>query len=154
VVTKEKYKFIQAVIHKSLGDDLKKWNTGVWQDKGLFFSNRISSQQVSILMIPSLIVASCTSFVSVSSNILMSMTMTPIPTVNFQTITVLSVRSPSGSTAASSAICFRTSRKLWSVRSRWREFSNSKMSAAFYVQICMLNLDIMSGSTLHKRGLM
>jgi len=24
VVTKEKYKFIQAVIHKSLGDDLKK----------------------------------------------------------------------------------------------------------------------------------
>jgi len=27
------------------------------------------------------------------------------------------------------------------------------MSAAFYVQICVLNLDIMSGSTLYKRGL-
>jgi hypothetical protein len=79
VVTKEKYKFIQAVIHKSLEDDLKKQNAGVWQDKVLFFSHRISSQQVSILMIPSPVVASCTLFVSVFSNILMSTSMTPNP---------------------------------------------------------------------------
>lgn len=104
-------------------------------------------------MIPYLVVASCVSFVSVSSNILMSTSMTPISTVNFKTIAVISVISPSGSTAASSALCFHISRKLWSVRFWWWEFSNSKMSAAFYVQICVLNLDIMSESTLCKREL-
>lgn len=151
VVTKEKYNFIQAVKHKSLEDDLKKWNTAVWQDKDLFFSKRISSHQVSILMIPSLVVASCASFVSVYSDVNIN---DSNPAVNFKTITVLSASSPSGPTAASSALCFHISRKLWSLSSWEWDFNNSKMSAAVYVQICALNLDTMSGGTLCKCGLM
>jgi len=37
--------------------DLKKLSTEFWQDKGLYFSFKISSQQASIFIIPSLVVA-------------------------------------------------------------------------------------------------
>ena len=87
-------------------DDVNKSSTEVCRDKELFFSFRIS-QQVSNLIIPCLVLAAGCSFESVSSNTLKPVSLSPSPSVNLETVMVLS--SGSSFSASSRALCFRMS---------------------------------------------
>jgi hypothetical protein len=90
---------------------LEKSSTQVWRDKELFFPFRICSK------IPCLVAATRWSHQSVSSSALMPAWICPSLSVNFETVTVLSLRLGSGSSASSMELCFRISKNFSNVNS-------------------------------------
>ena len=128
--------------------DLKKSNSEVCWDTDSFFSFRISSQQVSSLIIPCLVVATLFLFKPMSSNTLMPPLTSPSPSVNFNSITVLSLCSGSSSittSASSRALRFR----IWKNGCTWHSDHGSLATTEHlqqtYIQICALELRIWSG---------
>jgi hypothetical protein len=104
----------------------------------LFFTFRISSQQAVFLTVPYPVAAARCSFQSLSTNTLMPASVSPNHSAKFQTVTVLSLGSGSGSSAFWKALRFRIS-KVWSSVSYWSwEFSDLKTSSASWALICLL----------------
>jgi len=101
------------------GDVLKKQSSECWPDNDVFFSFRISSQT------PCPVAAARCPLHLMSSNNLMAASVSPSPSVNFKTVTVL--RWGSGSLTSSRALCFHIwTNHLWdpneSSSANWRYF--------------------------------
>jgi hypothetical protein len=105
------------------------------------FSLRISSQPASILIILCLDAAARSTAESVSSNILMPASFNPSPSVNLETVLVLSFGLGFFSLLRFSwALCYLISKRYSRVRSLSLRISNSNTPSASYVGICALGL--------------
>ena len=120
-------------------DELKNASTEIWRYKDLSFSLS-ASHQASVLTVPYPVAAARCPFQSLSSNTLMPTSVTPRHSVNFNTVTVLSLGISSGHSAPSRPLCFRISTRWSGVSSCSWEFSNSKTSSASYIQTFALRL--------------